>query len=310
MNLRSVFTGVLLITTVSWMAESSSGQEPKARVKQGGRPWGAEMTPGNSLAAHRSWPPNVDEESPSVAPDVPCVLGDVLQGAGQRVAELVANLDQFTATERVEHSELGKRGNWAPPRARSFKYLVSISEIRPGMLNVEESRNGGQSLDAFPTRLATIGLAASALIFHPYYVGDFEMACEGLGEWRGQPAWLVHFQQRSDKPPRIHVFRVGGGVFPVKQKGRAWISFGAYQILRLVLDLVEPVPKIRLKTEHEEIEYGPVEFRNRKEQLWLPESADLYMDFRGRGYHHRHSFSDFLLFSVDATQEIQAPKEP
>jgi hypothetical protein len=308
--MRSVFIGMLLVAILFFLAESSNGQEPKVRAKRGGKPWSAELAPGNSLAAHSWWPPNVDEAAPSIAPGVPCALGDVLQGAGQRVAELVTNLEQFTATERVEHSELNRKGNWAPPRARSFKYLVSISEIRPGMLNVEENRNGGQSLDAFPTRLATIGLAASALIFHPYYVGDFEMACEGLGEWRGQPAWLVRFQQRSDKLPRIHVFRVGGGIFPVKQKGRAWISFGAYQILRLVLDLVEPVPKIRLKTEHEEIEYGPVEFRNRKAQLWLPESADLYMDFRGHGYHHRHSFSDFLLFSVEATQEIQAPKEP
>jgi len=154
------------------------------------------------------------------------------------------------------------------------------------------------------------GLVAFALVFHPYFVGDFEMACEGLGEWHGQPAWQVHFQQRPDKPARMHVFRVGGGLYPVKLKGRAWVSADTYQVVRLELDLIEPIPKIRLEAEHLAIEYRPVQFARRNPELWLPGSADLYMDFRGRRYHHRHSFSDFLLFSVDATQQIQAPKEP
>ena len=239
-----------------------------------------------------------------------CSLPEVLHGAGHRAQELVANLERFTATERVEHSELGRGGNWRPPLARSFHYVVSISEIRPGMLNVEETRDGSASLEAFPTALATTGLPAFALVFHPYYVADFDMMCEGLGEWRGQPAWQVHFQQRSNKPARMHSFFIGGHGFPVKQRGRAWISVDGYQILRLILDSVEPVPEIRLKTEHHEIEYRPVEFRNRRAQLWLPESGDVYMDFRGHRYHHRHSFSDFLLFAVDVDQTIHAPGEP
>ncbi len=264
-----------------------------------------------SLPAPESWaPPDIDDAVPPVTTGAVCSLPEVLQGASQRVKDLVANLEQFTATERIEHSELDRKGNWRAPLARSFHYLVSISEIRPGMLNVDETRDGATSLDAFPTRLATTGLAAFALVFHPYFVGDFEIACEGLGEWRGQPAWQVHFQQRPDKPARMHSFRIGGNLYPVKLKGRAWISAHAYQVVRLELDLMEAISKIRLQAENLDIEYRPVQFAKRNLELWLPESADLYMDFRGHRYHHRHSFSEFLLFSVDATQQIQAPKEP
>jgi hypothetical protein len=255
-------------------------------------------------------PADVDAEVPPVKPGVSCALPEVLQAAGERVREFAANMDRFTATEHIEHSELDKNGNSRPPARRSYQYLVSISEVRPGMLNVEETRNGNASLDDFPTRLATRGLAAFALVFHPYFAGDFEMACEGLGEWRGQPAWQVHFRQRPDQPPRIREYRVGGRVVPVELKGRAWIADKTFQVLRLETDLAKPIPAIRLENEHLTIEYRPVPFPKRNVELWLPESAELYMDFRGHGYHHRHSFSNFLLFSVDTGQQIQSPREP
>jgi len=261
--------------------------------------------------ASRPWaPPDIDDAVPPVTTGAVCSLPEVLQGAGQRVKELVTNLEQFTATERIGHSELDRKGNWRAPLARSFHYLVSISEIRPGMLNLEEARDGNSALDNFPTKLATTGLAAFALVFHPYFVGDFEMACEGLGEWHGQPAWQVHFQQRPDRPARMHSFRIGGNLYPVKLKGRAWISADAYQVVRLELDLMEAIPKIRLQVEHLDIEYRPVEFARRNLQLWLPESADLYMDFRRHRYHHRHGFSDFLLFSVETREVIHEPPQP
>jgi hypothetical protein len=298
----------LLLARPAYAQENAS---TRAHPAVGGAAGNARFVASSVPRATRPWaPPDVDEAVPPVAPDVACPLGDVLQGAGQRVKELVTNLEQFTATERIDYAEADKEGNRRPPLARSFHYVVFISEMRPGMLNVEEARDGGASLDAFPTKLVTTGLAAFALMFHPYYVGDFEMACEGLGEWRCQPAWQVRFQQRPDKPARMHVFCVGGDLYPVKLKGRAWIAAGAYQVVRLELDLMEPIPKIRLQAEHLEIEYRPVQFATRNLELWRPESADLYMDFRGHRYHHRHSFSDFLLFSVDVTQQIHAPAQP
>ena len=58
------------------------------------------------------------------------------------------------------------------------------------------------------------------------------------------------------------------------------------------------------------IEYGPVDFRNDTMHLWLPKSADWYSSLSGQRYHRRHTFSQFLLFSVDDQQKIGKPKEP
>jgi len=72
---------------------------------------------------------------------------------------------------------------------------------------------------------------------------------------------------------------------------------------------MRPVPEIRLMRDHQLIEYGPVAFKNGAMNLWLPKSADWYSSLSGQRYHRRHTFSQFLLFSVDDTQTISKPKD-
>ena len=61
--------------------------------------------------------------------------------------------------------------------------------------------------------------------------------------------------------------------------------------------------------EHMDIEFGPVTFRSQKENMWLPASADIYFDLRGRRIRRRNTFTNYLLFTVNEKQSISAPKE-
>jgi hypothetical protein len=295
---------LLLIAAAGVWAQARNGPKPKdppqeKRLKkefaESAAPWA---------------PPDVDSAVPGVSPSTPCSLPDVLAGASKRVGEFVTNLQQFTAIEHLEHAELDKRGHASKPQQRRFDYLVMIQQLRHGLLSVEEMRDGGTALDKFPANLATTGLPALALIFHPGYIEDFDMRCEGFGTWRGQPAWQVRFAQRPDRTSRMRSYRLRGRSFPIAFKGRAWIAADSFQVVRLETDLVQAIPEIPLAREHMEVEYKPVAFKNKQLQVWLPESAELYMDFRGHRYHRRHSFSDFLLFSVDVNQQIADPKQP
>jgi tetratricopeptide (TPR) repeat protein len=257
-----------------------------------------------------SWlPPDVDERMPPVEPGTRCALDDVLQKAGKRIQEFVSNVDRFTATESLKHESINKWGLPSSPQTRKFDYVVGVEEIRPGRLSVEEYRRSHGSAGDFPDDVASIGLPALVLIFHPYNTGTFEMTCEGLARWNGAPAWQVHFRQRSDKPNTIRSYRIASGrSYPVALKGRAWIAADSYQILRLETDLITPVPEIRLATDRAIIEYGPVHFREGKVDMWLPQSAELYYDWKGRRSHRRHSFNNYLLFSVGDKQRISVPK--
>ena len=264
-----------------------------------------------ALPLPSSWlPPDVDEKVPPVESGISCQLDVIVRNAGKRVQEFMRNVDRFTATESFFHESVNAWGFPAPPETRKFDYVVSIQEVRPGILNVDEYRNGGPSYEKFPGGTATLGLPSLVLIFHPYSAVNYDMTCEGLAHWNGGLAWQVHFRQRHDKPSTDRRYRVGeaGPSYPVALKGRAWIAADTFQIVRLETDLVAPLPEIRLVADHTTIEYGAVHFRRRDVDMWLPRTAEVFYDLKGRRVHRRHSFSNYMLFSVDDRQWIDVPK--
>ena len=257
-----------------------------------------------------SWiPPDIDDLVPDVQPEVECPLPQVIKGAGLRMSQLVTNLQKFSATERVEHFPVDATGTRRRPETRTFDYVVIISLTTAGVFALDEYRNGSVDPAQFPARVATEGVSAIALIFHPRMVSEFNFSCEGLGNWNGHAAWQVHFAQRPDRPNRIRAYVVAGRSYSVPLKGRAWIDAGTYQVLRLESELMKPVPDIGLTQEHLAIDYGQVKFRTHNQQLWLPLDAEIYAERRGHRYYRRHTFNDFKIFTVDTDQNIQAPKE-
>lgn len=264
-----------------------------------------------ALPLATNWlPSNVDERVPPVEPGAVCQIDDVLRQTGKKIEEFVSNVDRFTATEYVTHESIDKNGIVSSPEQRKFDYLVSVAEVTPGFLNVDEYRTSKNAPVDFPGGVETRGLPALVLIFHPYNAVNFEISCEGLTRSNGGLAWQVHFRQRSDKPNRIRAYRLGltGPSYAIALKGRAWISSDTFQITRLETDLIAPVPEIRLVADHTAIEYGPVHFKNRKIEMWLPRTAEVYYDWRGKRTYRRHSFNNYMLFSVDDKQKISDPK--
>jgi Tfp pilus assembly protein PilF len=257
-----------------------------------------------------TWSPeDIDHAVPPIDSRSACPLPVVLDKAGQKIVELVHNVDRFTATEILMHQPVDHLGHLGPPITTQFSYLVSYTEDPAGSLHVDEFRNGSLSLDPFPDHIATIGTPSLVLIFHPRYAGNFKMECEGLGQWHGEPAWQVRFEQRADRPNPISSFTVNRVTYKVSLRGRAWILAGSYQVARLETDLGESIPEIRLRLDHQSIEYRPVQLSASKLQLWLPSSTELFMDFHGHRFYRRHFFTDFKIFSVDSNYKIIPPKE-
>lgn len=264
-----------------------------------------------ALPLPSSWlPPDVDERVPPVERGARCALDDVIQKAGKQAQVFVKNVERFTASEFLKHEAIDKWGIAGSPETRKFDYVVGIEELRPGFLGVDEYRSNRGSASEFPGGVATNGLPALMLIFHPYNAVNFEMSCEGLARWNGKPAWQVHFRQRPDKPNTMRAYRLGvdGPSYPVALRGRAWILADSFQVARLETDLIAPIPEIKLFADHTAIEYGPVRFQKRSVEMWLPQSAEVFFDWRGKRIHRRHSFSNYLLFAVDEKERISEPK--
>jgi len=187
--------------------------------------------------------------------------------------------------------------------------VVIISQTPQGMFALDEFRNGSVDPEQFPAHIATDGLPAMVSIFHPLLASDFRFQCEGLGQWKGKPAWQVHFSQRPDKPSRIRAYIVSARHYRVPLKGRVWIDPGTFQVLQLDSELVNPIKEIELSNERSSIEYGLVQFHSQKQEIWLAQTANLWVERKGHRYYRRHTFSNFKVFSVDTTQTAQKAKE-
>jgi len=259
----------------------------------------------------RAWaPPDIDAKEYHVAADVSCSEDDLLRRTQLRTSKQLANFEKFIATEHIEHQEVDANGNSGPVRAHDFNYLVFIERPKRGYVFLDEQRDGGENLNSFPTSLASKGLVGLGVyIFDPQYESDLDYTCEGLGQWRGQPAWQIHFVQRAGVPSRIRTWRNSRGLFPVAMKGRVWVSANSYDVLHIETDLREPQKQVELNRDHLVIDYGPVQFEHGKTSLWLPWYAELFMELHGKRYHHRHTLTNYALFSVDTTNSIAAPNE-
>jgi hypothetical protein len=292
--------------------ENVGGSEPP-QVEQAlvEKPAAEPLVPprGKPAKADLWYPPDIDRVIPQVSPGTTCPLSDVLSKAGRRIEELVQNVDKFTATEVVEHQHVDRSGRLGVPEIRKFNYLVTIAQTRSGYMNVEEYRNGGSGAERFPDQIGTIGTPSLVLIFHPHRAKDVQMTCEGLGEWRGRPAWQVRFEERRDRRNSISAVDIGSRSFTPRLHGRAWILADSYQVARLESDLAEQVPEIRFRLQHQNIEYRAVRLPETKREIWLPSSSELYLDFLGHRFYRRHSFTDFKFFSVKTQQTFGDPKE-
>lgn len=258
-------------------------------------------------------PPNVDGPLHSHNSPTACVLSEVVEQAGARADELVANLENFTAREKIEYQLRGSVAHFLQGGTGNFNYTVVFGQ-RPEGIAVQESRTLERGTRAFPFSIQDVGLPEMALIFLPEFQGDYEMKCEGAAERNGQRTWVVHFQQRKDKPGHTASFRVKGVDYPAKLKGRAWISQATSadsgEVLHLETSLMEAIPAANVRQMYLSVDYAPVQFHTQNTRVWLPQAADAYGDFGDHYTIAYHTFTNFLLFSVQTDQIIEKPREP
>lgn len=262
------------------------------------------LTAENIASAPLAEAAKAEEASHPVQDEIPCPLSQILEGASERATEMVENLQRFTATEKIEHTEFRKNGKPRYSANQVFSYVAEIDQAS-GSFWVEEYRSA--KTQGEPPPLSDTGTAAFALIFHPQKIGNFEFRCEARTDLHGISVWQLSFEESPDPRKSFHQIRIERSIYQLRFKGRAWIAADDYQILRLQTDLVAPIPQIHLQQEHLDITYAPVDFDKRKLRVWLPENASMQIRYRGHSYQRVHSFSHFQLFLVVTEQTVKEP---
>jgi hypothetical protein len=252
-------------------------------------------------------PPDVNSPLHSLTHTPSCALEQVLEDVGAHAVELTTNLENFTAEEQIEYEMLNQAGFPEDSDSSVFDYIFAFEQNGNGR-GSREYRTPTKGSHAFPASGQDTGQAALALVFLPSMQTDYEMACEGLDKWEGQPAWVVRFQQRKDRPRRTLQFRTQTGNYRAMLKGRAWISQDHCQVLHIETNLVEDIPAMNVRASAIAVDYAPVEIQSRQLQLWLPQRIQAYWDIGGHRIMLFHTFGNFKLFTVDTEQNIDKPK--
>ena len=63
----------------------------------------------------------------------------------------------------------------------------------------------------------------------------------------------------------------------------------------------------RLEKEARRVDFSEVYFTRIKEAFWLPKEVTVTLGWNGRELRNRHEYSDFKVFSVDASERIGKP---
>jgi hypothetical protein len=227
---------------------------------------------------------------------------------GPAPPRLVENLQNFTAREQVDYRTFGA-GGFGDNRgggSASFDYTATLAR-RGSSFSVKENRRVTQAAMEFPLENQDIGLPEMALIFHPDLRPDYDMKCEAATNWEGRAAWIVSFRQRKDHPDHTAAIYTNQRSYPVPLRGRAWIAQGSGVVIHMEIAMMHEIPAVAVREWYLSIDYASVRFRSKDVVVWLPQSADTYAALDIDRVVVSHTFSDFLLFSVQTTEQISQP---
>jgi tetratricopeptide (TPR) repeat protein len=259
-------------------------------------------------STHLSWaPPHVDAPLSSLEAIPPCDITKAIEDVGSHALELAANLQNFTAEEQIKYEKSSYSGVPQENDIGMFHYVFAF-EQHSGNLVSREYRNPWKGDHSFPASDQDTGEVALELIFRPEMQADYEMNCEGRAQWNGREVWVIHFQQRKDKPRRTMRFHTPGGDIAVMLKGRAWIGVESGQVLHMESNLMHEIPEIGLRSGTITVDYAPVEIQSRKLQLWLPQELEAFWEFGTYRVILLHTFRNFTLFTVETEENTQKPK--
>ncbi len=149
-----------------------------------------------------------------------------------------------------------------------------------------------------------------ALIFHPLLASDFKFRLRGTRKLAKATRVAGSFHStRRTAPADIGGYRTTEHYYPFDFKGRAWIDAGTYQVMRLEFELAKPIPAVGLTEQLEFINYAAVTFHSRKQQLWLPQSVEMYMERRGQRFYRIHTLQRLQNFRRRYEPEHQGARK-
>jgi hypothetical protein len=240
-------------------------------------------------------------------------IGGILATVGDNVSRLFANLLNISAIEKVQLEKLSREGVAEPARKFEYLYLCmgAIDKKDPSFDEYRSDSKGREisQLGLEEGYMLTSGFVSAPLIFHPIHQKGSSFRLLGHQKVKGRDAIVVAFAQVPTQSRLSGIFRSGKTARVTFKQGAAWIDAENYQIIRLISDLLTPVPEIKLEKLETQIDFQEIRLDRGARTFWLPTQVVVTVHWNGKDLRNTHLYSDFKLFNVEAQQKIAMPAD-
>src|SRR6202521_3265585 len=241
----------------------------------------------------------------------------VLDRTSQRVSEFLDEFSNVKCTEQVTQEKFKPNGKRELEQQSSYDYLVMLTNAG-GDMSVNESRlpvkeakvNRRQDI----SMLLSNGFATLFLLFHPYYINDFEFTDAGSEMLDGHAARKIHFQHIRNTRS-VAALALRGREYPLELSGTVWVDPQNGNILRIEAGIGSTLEDIGMKTLQSSVRFAPAAFSKDKDKdkdkdqpvYWFPTEAVVEVETSKQHWRNTHRFRTYKQFSV-ATEEHVAEK--
>lgn len=271
-------------------------------------PWAEDQDEQSIDYIHQA-PKNLPGFEPS---DDQAPLSQILTAGGKNVSRLFADLLNISAVENVLLQKLNHEGEVRSSLRFKCLYLgiATTEKWGPSFIEYRSDAKGREisppgSKEGY---MLTSGFISAPLIFHPAHQKGSSFRLLGRQKLGSRDTLVVGYTQIPAQSRLFGTYRLRQNTGTIFKQGMAWIDAETNQIVRIVSDLLEPLPLIRLEKQRTEIEFDEVRLNRSAQKFWLPKQAIVTLQWEGKVLRNTHLYSEFELFSVETMQKIAKPE--
>ena len=239
-------------------------------------------------------------------------MNDILNAVGNNVATLFTDLLNVSARESVQTERFEHNGKADPAGKFDYLYLClgSAGKQDPVFTEYRSDEQGREihQVGFKEGHMLTAGFVSAPLIFHPIHQSENAFRLLGRQKLGGRDTIVLAYAQIPGRCRLSGRFQVGSIMEETYKQGIAWIDAGNYQIIRLISDLLRPLPKLRLEKLSTQIDFDEVHFDKTRDAFWLPVRVAVIVHWNDRILRNTHAYAGFKLFDVETTQKVVKPK--
>jgi hypothetical protein len=248
-------------------------------------------------------------------------LGVLLRQVGAKTMEIDRNTPNLISRETVTELPHGR-----PEKRRDYDYLI-LPHLESGQISLDEFRVDIKSGDKFQTdemfnkesslrtgverasrELAVSegrppaiqGFGTAWVYFYPSTQPRSSFRYLGEQKLGGQHTLVLAFAQKPASVPMPGMFRYQGKMGPMYFQGVAWVDPHDFRILRVRIDLLEPVPEVSLHRLTADIQFALTRIEDVPSPLELPQEVAVTYTVGSSTMQEIHKYSEYRLFRAQS----------